>query len=75
MICQCKVCTRHREWEDRVSRLGLNAEQRLFVDELYSNIASAETEADWLRANLEGSWPLAVENMSRWGWAKAKETK
>ena len=56
MSCKCKVCTRYYHFVLVLSRVE-RAEDRKFLLELLSDLDNAETDADYYKDKLNGTWP------------------
>ena len=76
MTCQCKICVRHREYDEIMSTLdslrkyssGATQCAQLdrvvkFIEETYSSLNHIEMDNDWRRAIIAGTWPSADEQI------------
>ena len=63
MSCDCGICKRQAEF---VRRLELIPEcEREYWEWIYSELESAEMDADWANAVIDGSWVDADEVIER----------
>jgi len=71
MDCQCRICIRHRKFQEW--RKQLPDEAKAFADELYCSLNTIEDDLDYATAVINGSWPTADEVILN--KRKAKKTK
>ena len=73
MDCDCPICTRIYKAKD-IARRGDVEELRTLVDDLLYRLINAETDAEYYRSILDGTWPRSIEVL-RNSLEKASEKK
>lgn len=58
-MCNCKICTRNRSFEDRIQAIPI--EHQEYFRALYDQLEEIETDRDYYRVIVDGTWPNADE--------------
>lgn len=59
MSCQCKLCSRTREFRTKLE--AVPEQEREFWSNMYEYLCETEADRDYYKAVVEGTWPTADE--------------